>query len=270
MWGERVLLVLLKKWLNSSNRAPRSPVEGDEPERTVARIQQGDGSLRNELIRQYHPYIIKTTSRFYRRYVDPKRDDAYSVALAAFNEAITGFSPEGGRLFLGFAETVIHRRLVDYVRQESRHAAVIPYSALEHDSEETEGPVNRAETAQALDAYDRERTSDERKSEIMAFTEELAAYGITFGDLAEHSPRHADSRQSLLRVGRRLAEDERLIRFVREKKQLPIKELCVAEAISRKTAERHRKYLIAVALIAYGTYPFLQEYIGLDGKGELS
>ncbi|RKP54479.1 RNA polymerase sigma-I factor [Cohnella endophytica] len=267
-----MLLVLLKKWLNSPNRPSRSPNEGDEPERLVERIQQGDESLRNELIRRYHPYIVKTTSRFYRRYVDPKQDDAYSVALAAFNEAITGFSPEGGRLFLGFAETVIQRRLIDYVRQESKHSAVVPYSAFEQETEEGDGPINRVETAQAMEAYDRERTADERKAEILALTEELAEFGITFGDLADHSPRHQDSREALLRIGRRLAEDERLIRFVREKKQLPIKELCEAEAISRKTAERHRKYLIAVGLIAYGTYPYLQEYIGLDrgGKGETS
>ncbi|BBI32157.1 RNA polymerase sigma factor SigI [Cohnella abietis] len=194
------------------------------------------------------------------------------MALAAFDEAITGFSPEGGRQFLGFAETVINRRLIDFVRQESRHASVVPYSAFELEAEDGGNSINRVEDAQAMEAYNKQRTADDRKAEIAALTEEMALYGITFGDLVEHAPRHQDSRSMLMRMGRRLASEERLFRFLHEKRQLPIKELCEAEAVSRKTAERHRKYLIAISLIAYGTYPFLQEYIGLDhyGKGGTS
>jgi RNA polymerase sigma factor len=269
MWGERVLLVLLKKWLNSSSKTARSPDEVVKPELVVDQIQNGEHELRNELIRQYHPYILKTTSRFYRRYIDPQQDDAYSVALAAFNEAITGYSPEGGRMFLGFAETVINRRLIDHVRQESKHASSIPYSAFDSEVEDGENAMNRIEVSQAMDAYDQERSAEERKLEIAAFTDEIGAYGISFGDLVNHSPRHQDSRETLLRIGRRLAIEENMIHLLREKHQLPIKEICEAESVSRKTVERHRKYLIAVALIAYGTYPFLQEYIGMDryGKG---
>ncbi|MCD9024153.1 RNA polymerase sigma-I factor [Cohnella silvisoli] len=267
-----MLLVLWKKWRHSSSNSARSPdnAEARTPERMVEQIQNGDHELRNELIRQYHPYVLKTTSRFFRRYIDPQQDDAFSVALAAFNEAISGYSPEGGRLFLGFSETVINRRLIDYVRQESRHAAVVPYSAFDTEAEDGGGEINHIEVSQAIEAYNQERTSDERKMEIAALTAEMELYGITFNDLVQHSPRHQDSREALLRMGRRLASEETMFRFLREKRQLPIKELCEAEDISRKTAERHRKYLIAVSLIAYGTYPFLQGYIGLDryGKGE--
>jgi RNA polymerase sigma factor len=264
-----VLLVLWKKWLNSSSKTTRSPDEGVKPELLVDKIQNGEQELRNELIRQYHPYILKTTSRFYRRYIDPQQDDAYSVALAAFNEAITGYSPEGGRMFLGFAETVINRRLIDHVRQESKHAYSIPYSAFDSEDEDGVNTMKTVEISQAMDAYDHDRTAEERKMEIAAFTDELGAYGISFGDLVSHSPKHQDSRETLLRIGRRLAIEENMIHFLREKRQLPIRELCDAESVSRKTVERHRKYLIAVALIAYGTYPFLQEYIGLEhyGKG---
>ncbi|WP_115991931.1 RNA polymerase sigma-I factor [Cohnella lupini] len=263
-----MLLVLFKKWLNPSGKATRVPTEETLPERQVERIQNGDQELRNELIRQYHPYILKTTSRFFRRYVDPKLDDAYSIALAAFDEAITRFSPDGGRLFLGFAETVITRRLIDFVRQESRHASVVPYSAFDSSSDDEEGTTNRVEVVQAMQAFDQERSAEERKLEITALSEEMTLYGISFDDLVDHSPRHQDSRKTLLRMGRRLASEETMFRFLTEKRQLPIKELCEAEQVSRKTAERHRKYLIAVSLIAYGTYPFLQEYIGLDQDGK--
>lgn len=266
-----MLLVLWKKWLGSSSKSVKSPDVAIVPEQWVDRIQNGEHELRNELIRKYNPYILKTISRFFRRYIDPQ-DDAYSVALAAFDEAITGYSTQGGRLFLGFAETVINRRLIDYTRQEKKHAASIPYSVFETEGEDGEGTINRVEVNQAMEAYSKEQSADERKMEIAALTDELAIFGITFNDLVQHSPRHQDSREMLLRMGRRLASEEKMFYFLREKRQLPIKELCEAESVSRKTAERHRKYLIAVALIAYGTYPFLQEYIGLDryGKGESS
>ncbi|MFC5402703.1 RNA polymerase sigma-I factor [Cohnella soli] len=268
MWGERVLLVLWKKWFSSPGRPAVSPIAGDKPESVVERIQQGDDRLRDELIRSYHPFILKTTSRFCRRYVDPARDDAYSIALAAFDEAINRFLSDAGRSFLGFAETVIQRRLIDYARQEKKHSEVVPYSAFDTESADGDSAGNRLEVAQAMDAYARERTAEDRKAEIAALSEELSGYGITFGDLVDHSPRHRDSRIALLKVGRRLGEDERLCGMLRQKKQLPIKELCEGGDITRKTAERHRKYLVAVGLIAYGTYPFLREYIGLDHDGE--
>ncbi|MFC5470610.1 RNA polymerase sigma-I factor [Cohnella suwonensis] len=263
-----MLLVLLKKWLSSPERPAVSPRTGEGPESQVERIRQGEERLRDELIRSYHPYILKTTSRFCRRYVDPAHDDAYSVALTAFDEAINRFSSDAGRSFLGFAETVIQRRLIDHARQERKHAAVVPYSSFDADPSDGESPGNRLEIAQAMEAYERKRTADDRKAEIAALSEELAGYGITFGDLADHSPRHRDSRVALLKVGRRMGEDERLCLMLRQKKQLPIKELCEGGDITRKTAERHRKYLIAVGLIAYGTYPYLREYIGLDHDGE--
>jgi RNA polymerase sigma factor len=263
-----VLLVLWKKWLSPSRKSAESPDHHISPEQWISRIQNGEHELRNELIRQYHPYILKTTSRFYRRYIDPQQNDAYSVALAAFDEAITSYSPQGGRLFLGFAETVIHRRLIDHLRQESRHASNVSYSTFDSIGEDGQSTVNQIEVHQALVAYNEERTADERRMEIGALTEEMALYGIAFEDLVKHSPRHQDSRDMLLRMGRRLASEERLLQFLREKHQLPVKELCELEEVSRKTVERHRKYLIAVALIAYGTYPFLQEYIGLDQQGK--
>lgn len=268
MWGERVLLVLFKKWMGSSGAATRVPDDAEHPERWVELIQNGNEELRNELIRRYHPYILKTTSRFFRRAIDPRQDDVYSVALAAFDEAITRFSPEKGRLFLGFAETVIRHRLVDYVRQESRHAAAVPYSAFDAEPEDGAGSINRVEIAQAMEAYERVKTADERKLEIAGLAEELAAFGIAFGDLAKLSPKHRDSRMLLLRLGKRLAEEERLFRGLRESRQLPIKELCEMESVSRKTVEKHRKYLIAISLIAGGSYPYLQDYIGMGRRGK--
>lgn len=245
-----MLLVLWKKWLNASGAASRNPSDEPSPEEAVKRIRDGDDALRNDLIGRYHPYILKVTSRFLRRYVDPQRDDAFSIALAAFDEAISKFEPTSGRLFLGFAEKVITRRLIDYARQERRHDGVLPYSAFDRDDDEA--PMNRIEVAQAMEAYELSQAASTRKLEVEALTEELAAFGITFADLVRLSPSHQDSRDALLRLGTALSQDEAMVESLKEKRQLPVKELCAAHTVSRKTVERHRKYLIAVSLIASG------------------
>ncbi|GFN31097.1 sigma factor [Paenibacillus xylaniclasticus] len=108
-----MLLVLFKRFLSkfSSTSHPNHT-----PEQTVLRIRAGDEQARSEFIARYEPYLLKVTSGFCKRYINPEQDDEYSIALLAFNEAIDSFSSDAGRSFLGFAETVIRRRLIDYVR----------------------------------------------------------------------------------------------------------------------------------------------------------
>lgn len=84
-----MLLVLFKRFLgrNQSHR----PDATNAPEQLVLRIQEGDLRMRNQFITDYQPYVAKVTSRFCKRYIDPARDDEFSIALVAFNEAINQF-----------------------------------------------------------------------------------------------------------------------------------------------------------------------------------
>lgn len=257
-----MLLALWRRWVGRSRFNADSASVGQSPEEAVASIQLGNEELRNDLIQQYRPFILKTASRFSKRYIDPSRDDEYSVALTAFDEAINGYSPESGGKFLSFAAQVMTRRLIDFARKEERHAALVPFSAMESAGED-EGlsPLTRLESKEALAAYDLDREKAARREEIEALAEELAGFGIRFAELSDHSPKHHDSRKLLLGIGRRLAETPDLFALLKEKRQLPLKELCEKERVSRKTLERNRKYLIAVALIAGGPYGWLKPYI---------
>lgn len=266
MRGEQVLLVLWKRWF-ARGRTAESPAETEAAERQVLAIQAGDESLRESFIIRYRPYIAKTASRFCKRYIDPDHDDEFSVALFAFNEAIDHYSDTAGSRFLGFAEKVMTRRLIDYARQERRHAANVPFSAFAPDGD-TEGKyIERLENAAAMEAYDEDRIAEQRDFEIAALTKQLAQFGIGFQDLADDSPKHRDSRATLLDIGIRLAESPQLYGKLLEKRQLPMKELISMAKVSRKTVERNRKYLIAVALIAGGEYPSLRAYIEPETTG---
>lgn len=257
---EMLLLVLFKRFLGKPKFEQSGAYATDSLNEQVLKVQDGDLILRNHIITDYQPYIAKITSRFCRRYIDPSRDDEFSIALDGFNEALNKFSPESGRSFLSFAETVIRRRLIDYVRKEQRFQQQVPLSSFEVQDEENQ-IINPVEVHQAVQNYEKERIMEDRGSEIKDFSADLLVYGITFTDLTECSPKHIDSRRMLMGIGQTLASNENLMFTLRTKKTLPIKELLDQLDVSRKTLERNRKYLIAVALIYSGSYPYLRDYL---------
>ncbi|WP_248929965.1 RNA polymerase sigma factor SigI [Paenibacillus hamazuiensis] len=258
-----MLLVLFKKFLGKRQSDRPETTDSQTPEQQVIRIQEGDTRLRNQFITDYQPFVAKVTSRFCKRYIDPARDDEFSVALGAFNEAINQFSPQAGRSFLGFSEQVIRRRLIDYVRKEQRHNQQIPYSTFEVEDEE-DNVINPVEIHQAIEEYEKQKGMEERRSEIIDLNRCLSDFGISFGDLVDASPKHVDSRKALCGIGKLLAEDTGLMRLMLSKRMLPIKELLEKVDFSRKTLERNRKFIIAVALIQNGPYPYLRDYLQLD------
>ncbi len=254
--------MLFKRFLQrSAPTGAKNKNGGMEPEQLVSLVQEGDELIREQMIVDYQPYILKVTSSFSKRFIDPSKDDEFSIALLAFNEAINQFDSQAGKSFLGFAENVIRRRLIDYVRKEQRHKLSIPYSTLEP---ETDEPTlfHKLETKRALSAFDESRVNEERRNEISELNEELSKYGISFLELVDHSPKHADSRQLLMGIAKALVSEEQLMGTLLQSGKLPIKELILLCGVSRKTIERNRKYIITIALIMSGLYPFLKEYIG--------
>lgn len=256
-----MLLVLFKRFI-SKRSSQRSAADQSvaSPELTVAKIQEGDEGARAEFIARYEPYILKVTSGFCKRYIDPARDDEYSIALLAFNEAINGFSKTAGRSFLGFAETVMRRRLIDYLRKEQRHTQSVPYSAFDQEDDDL-AVSNRIETNQAMLQHGLDREKEERKQEILEFSARLQAYGISFSDLSDQAPKHTDTRQMLFQIGQLAASEPRFYESIEEKGRLPVTELAEHAGVSRKTIERNRKYIMALALLYKGNYPYIQAYI---------
>lgn len=262
-----MLLVLFKRFLGKRQSHHPEAADTQTPEQAVIRIQEGDLRLRNQFITDYQPYVAKVTSRFCKRYIDPARDDEFSIALAAFNEAINQFSPQAGRSFLGFAEQVIRRRLIDYVRKEQRFAQQLPYSAFEIEDDE-ENVVNPIEIHQAIEQYEKQKGMEERRGEIMELNRCLQEFGIQFADLVEASPKHDDSRQALFNIAKKLSNDVELMRTMLSKRMLPIKELLDQVKVSRKTLERNRKFIIAVAIIYHGPFPYLRDYLQIREEVE--
>lgn len=229
-------------------------------EELVKQAQAGNNQSREALLKNYTPFILAVAARVGGRYVRLGEDDEAGIGLMAFNEAVDSFRFDRGVSFLPFAEMVIRRRLVDYYRRQKHHAREIPLSELE-DTDEEGRVTSPLQARQAGEVYRQEIEAWERKQEIAGYREALAAYGISLEELVRVSPRHEDARRRAMEVARLVASDPRLREHLQTHRTLPIRELEMQCHLSRKTLERQRKYIIAVAIIYLGEYHFLQEYL---------
>lgn len=214
-----------------------------ETRELVGRVQKRDEQARQELILRYRPQIKMIAEGICRRPLDWNNDDELSIGLIAFNEAIESYDENKGMSFLGYARMLIHRRLVDHFRRESRFR----HASLDAPDEETE--FGRYETVQAWKRYQAEEEAKEQGEMVARYNEALQNFGISLDDLLAASPKHRDTKQTLMRVARELVAQPSLMKRLQEHKQLPVKELMVLTGVSHKVLEKGRKYIIALALV---------------------
>jgi RNA polymerase sigma factor len=230
----------------------------EDTRKLIEAAQAGSDEARNRLVAALEPLVVRMATRVLGRHLQRGRDEEISVALMALNEAITSFDPSRGRNFVGFAEQVIRRRLVDHYRRQPRTEVVL--STLEREDEDGHTFV----PALAKEALERSRAdveADARREEIAVYRLRLKEFGLTLDELARNSPRHEDSRRGAMAVALLLARDPLLRDYLLTRRVLPLKALTDRVAVSRKTLERQRKYIIAVALVVCGEFPHLREYI---------
>ncbi|MDQ0217316.1 RNA polymerase sigma factor SigI [Peribacillus cavernae] len=227
-------------------------------EETVLKIQDGDVYLRDELIHSFKPFIAKTVSSVCRRYIN-ESDDEFSIGLIAFNESIDKYSPCKGSSLLAFAETLVKRRVIDYLRSQTRRKDII----LDLTSENTDDDHTQSylEAEKSMQEYEKQKEAEKRRDEIQIYQTRLAEFAVSFSDLVENSPKHSDARRGAISTAKMLVSDPVLNEILMTKKRLPIKQLEKKVTVSRKTLERNRKYIIAVALILNGDFLYLHEYI---------
>ena len=226
----------------------------------------GDRAAREKLIHQCQPFVHQTACVLARRNLEWGVDDELSIALNALDQAIGVYQPNKGVPFLAFARIVIHSRLKDYWRKENRYyQKMVPLVSSSEENLEA-----NLEVQTAWNKYWDQEIARERGEEIQRFNQLLKAYKITFKDLVNASPRHADYRETLFRVAIGLTQNPLLIEYLLTKKKLPVKQLVKQTGINTKTVERGRRYIIAVALILYyaDEFTYLSNYIQLSSEEE--
>ena len=217
------------------------------------------------LVEDQRAWILSCAAKAAGRYVTDS-DDAWSVALMAFSEAVQSYDPQKGS-FRSLASVVIKRRVTDYLRSEGRHSAeiVVMPGAFEGEMEEDDATginlhvqrrVAEDSMAEALDD-----SVSRAREEIAEMQDILRAYGFSFYDLTECSPKAEKTKRSCAQAIRTMLSSVILMAKMRLKRLLPIKELSEQSCVRRKILDRHRKYIIAGSEILDGDFPILASYL---------
>lgn len=231
-------------------------------EQNVMKAKEDENALA-DLIEANRAFILRCAAETTHRYITDS-DDEWSIALLAFSEAVRDF--EGGKgSFHGLAAIVIKRRILDYLRSQSRYdeLSVTPDAfdgSLDDDTAVgVELAVQRRMGEEAADAAD--DTAERARAEIAEMQEILHGYGFSFFDLAESSPKADKTKRSCGVAIRTLIASVVLLAKMRLAHLLPIKDLSAESGVVRKILERHRKYIIAGAEILDGDFPILAGYL---------
>lgn len=236
-----------------------------EPLRDVIKsIKNGDTQLREKLINDYTPFIIKVVSKATGKFVDLNNSEEFSIGLMGFNEAIDCFEQDKNAGFLSFAETVIKRRIIDYNRKNYKHNKVYPLTYFEKENSE-DGTYfeNKYFIIDSGSQFD----NIETKEEIASFISRLNSFGIQMSDLLKSAPKHIDSKRLSIKIARVLTENKNLAHKLETKKTIPMSELMKLVNVNHKTVERNRKFIISVFLILSSKLEIMQGYVENIEKG---
>lgn len=218
-----------------------------------------DPQAREDFLAESQTFIRHVSSQVCFKPLEWGRDEELSEALIAFNEAIDLFVEEKGVPFLGYARVLIKRRLIDYYRRQRLR------QAISLDQEEIGRGI---EVHLGFNEFRENEQNLERAGEIQEYSKALGAYQLSFRDLVSVSPKHRDSRETLLRAAQELALDPEMWLQVEQKGKVPMQALALKTKIHPKVLERGRKYILAVALLIanQNDYVYLREYVSM-GKG---
>lgn len=223
-----------------------------------------DRHAADELIAQYLPFIKSETASFIGRPPVEGRDDELSIAMLAFYEAILAYDKGRGG-FLRFAATGIRNRLIDNARCEKRHSGLISYD--EPAAGESGTPLIDS-IADQRDRIGEATGSIAAKSEIQEFSRQLSDFGVSLSDVADNCPRQERTLDACYCVLGYAKANPALLRELVRTRRLPITEL-ERSGVSRKTIDRHRKYLVAILLAYTNGYEIIRGHLsGIPaGKG---
>jgi RNA polymerase sigma factor len=213
-----------------------------------------DSEARDAFLAEYQTFIRHVASQACFHSLEWGRDDELSEAMIAFNEAIDLFVTDKGVPFLAYARVLMKRRLIDYYRKHRLRQTV---------SLDQEDIGRGVDIYLGIDEFREQEQDKERAEEIQQFSKALASFKLTYKNLVEVSPKHRDSRETLLRAAQELAVDAELWPQVERNGKIPMQALALKTQIHPKVLERGRKYILAVAILIANQhdYVYLREYV---------
>jgi RNA polymerase sigma factor len=200
----------------------------------------------DELVERHMAFLIRTVSNTTGRYVSVEHDDAFSIGLSAFAEAVERYEPERGG-FLPFAGLVIQSRLRTYMEKERRQEGTVSLDALREAGQEAAAP--EAEEENGL------------HEEIVQLQSELALFDLTLEVLADEAPRHQDTRDRALEIAERSSQDAVTVEETYRKRRLPVRRVARLCDTTEKIVKGSRHFILTAMLIFVKKFPQLLHWV---------
>ncbi|MDO4568325.1 MAG: sigma-70 family RNA polymerase sigma factor [Clostridia bacterium] len=222
----------------------------------LVQAAQSDPDAADALIRNYMGFIRVEVSKHLKRIPIEGRDDELGIAMLAFHEAVLSYDRVRGS-FMAYAAAAIRNRLIDYHRREKRHRDVVSADAPIDESGRT--------VLDIIDSGDDEienRTARHAaREEIMEYAAALKGFGISLTEVADSSPKQSRTLEACHSALAFMRENPHLLDALVRSGRLPIAEISLGSGVDRKTIERHRKYMIAIAVAYTNGYEIIRGHL---------
>lgn len=222
----------------------------------VTEVNSAKESMHNadNLIKKYLPFIKSQASRTANRSIDDS-DDELSIGMIAFHEAIQAYQEDKGN-FLSFAGILIKNRIIDYYRKESKHFG--------HESfdQPDENNISLAEKIEDQDdQFETIEIQEVARKEIMELQDVLASFDLSFTDIAEQTPKQDRTLAACGKAVQYAIDHPPMLEEIAKSGKLPITKLARKSKISKKTLERHRRYILAVMIIQTNGFEMVRQHV---------
>lgn len=227
---------------------------------TIYEIKDGNDGLREQIIHQYKPFVIRCVSEFLNKYIEVENSEEFSIGLIGFNDAIDCYDSSKNSNFLCFAEMVIKRKLINYIKSQKKTKNTYPFSFFEGDK----GSLikNAIFQESAVLHFDRFETQEE----IKIFNSKLKKFGITLAELVKKTPKHNDSKQMLIKIADVITKNDSLYEKLNTKQYIPMSELLQFITVNPKTVERNRKYIIATCIAMKSDLEIIKGFLHMNAE----
>ena len=180
-------------------------MQNEHPIVKAVYLAKTDLQKADDLIRDHIPFIRSEAAKYTSRPCT-EQDDEFSIAMIAFHEAILGYERSKGAFF-SYASLLIRSRLIDHQRKEARHRG---HLSLYAENTEDDRPIIE-EIADSQDYYEESASLEATRQEIEELSAVLAQFGVSFSDVADHSPRQERTLEACASAIRCAAEDSQLL-----------------------------------------------------------
>ncbi|MCY6484841.1 sigma-70 family RNA polymerase sigma factor [Clostridium aestuarii] len=215
---------------------------------------------RNSFIESNKNFIYKIAYKICKRNLTWQNDDELSIALIAFNKACNTYNEKKGNFF-SYTAMLIKNSLIDFFRKNQN----TPYLIFDNTKiAEDDDNSNYIDFKSSINKYEIDCENQNRAQEIALFSQELKKYKLNFSELIKSSPSHIDTRNNLLNLALSCLKNENILKYIKDKRLLPISQISLLTNTNKKHLEKWRRYLIVLILIlSSDEYPYIKSYLNI-------